>query len=358
MLGVQVLLGDELLHGVDGNSLVHGAARAGILAPAVADAAADGGEGVLFFDQRQRVAVAALGGHFQVALHGNVGRTGRLAGGRAGVIAVDTVLVAVVDGPLLGAPLYGIGQFLARVDDAPFLGAELLAQLDRTGGAVLHTAAAGYAVFRRNFGNVGRAAHVGRVEQLAGAQSVTDVDVAVADGENLVLAVDVRDLVHKAVVLGLLQNLHDLVVGDVVAFVRLHKVVGHVADADAPVIGVVAAALAHGGAGHTAAARPGGILAVILFQPVGDMLHVYGLVFGLDGLFHRDDVHTDTRAARRHHGGDVFQRQKGHPLEEGRDLGVVGDLLFVHIEKFRTAGHEHRQDVLFLPAGIFPVVFQ
>ena len=358
MRGVQVLLGNELLDGVDGHGLIHGAAGAGVLAPAVADAPADSGEGVLLFNKRQRVAVAALRGHFQVALHGNVRGAGRLAGGRAGVITVDAVLVAVVDGPLVGAPLHGVGQLLLRVGDGAVLRAELLAQLDRARGAVLHTAPAGHAVLRLDTCYVGRAAHVRRVEQLACAQRIADVDVAVADGKNLVLAVDVRDLVHKAVVLGLLQNLHDLIVGHVMALVGLDEVVGHVAHADAPVVGVVAAALAHGGAGHTAAARTGGILAVVLFQPVRDVLNVGGPVLGLDGFFHRDDVHTDACAARGHHGGDVLQRQKRHPLKEGCHLGVVGDLLFAHVEELCAAGHEHRQDVLLFAAGILPVVLQ
>ena len=63
VLGGQILLGNKFLHGVNGHGLVDGAARAGILAPAVADAPAHSGEGVLLFDQRQRVTVAALRGH-------------------------------------------------------------------------------------------------------------------------------------------------------------------------------------------------------------------------------------------------------------------------------------------------------
>ena len=70
---------------------------------------------------------------------------------------------------------------------------------------------------RFHFGNVSRAAHVGGVEQLAGAQGVADVDIAVADAENLVFTVDVRDLMDKAVVLGGLQNVHGFFIGDVVA---------------------------------------------------------------------------------------------------------------------------------------------
>ena len=110
--------------------------------------------------------------------------------------------IAVVHRPFFGAPLYSVGQFLPGVLHRAVFGAQLLAQLNGTGGAELHAAATGNAVLLFHFGNVSRAAHVGGVEQLAGAQGVADVDIAVADGKNLVLAVNVGDLVHKAVVLG------------------------------------------------------------------------------------------------------------------------------------------------------------
>ncbi len=46
--GVQVLLGNELLDGVDGNGLIHGAAGTGVLAPPVADAPQTAGKGFSF----------------------------------------------------------------------------------------------------------------------------------------------------------------------------------------------------------------------------------------------------------------------------------------------------------------------
>lgn len=56
---------------------------AGLFAAAVADVAADGGEGVLFFDELERIHVAAFGCHADIALNGNVCRTVALAGGCA-----------------------------------------------------------------------------------------------------------------------------------------------------------------------------------------------------------------------------------------------------------------------------------
>jgi hypothetical protein len=46
---VELLLGQELFHLVDGDGLIDRPARAGILAAAVADTATDGGEGIFAF---------------------------------------------------------------------------------------------------------------------------------------------------------------------------------------------------------------------------------------------------------------------------------------------------------------------
>ena len=142
------------------------------------------------------------------------------------------------------------------------------------------------------------------------------------------------------------------------ALVGFHQIVRHIAHADAPVIRVIAAAFAHGGAGHTAGTGAGGILALVFFQPVGDVFDIQRVVFGLDGFFDRDHVHANACAAWGHHGGNVFQRQKGHPLKKGGHFGVVGNLLFVHVKELGAAGHKHGQNVLLFAAGVLPVVFQ
>ena len=77
--------------------------------------AADGGEGVLPLDELEGLPVLALGGQLQVALNGDMGRAGGLAGGGAGIVAVDTVLIPVVDGPLLRAPFGLVGQLLPGI---------------------------------------------------------------------------------------------------------------------------------------------------------------------------------------------------------------------------------------------------
>ena len=56
------------------------------------------------------LSLLALCRQLQIALHGDVGGAGSLAGCGAGVVAVDAVAVPVVDAPLLRAPLHLVGQ--------------------------------------------------------------------------------------------------------------------------------------------------------------------------------------------------------------------------------------------------------
>ena len=71
-LFVQIMVGDEALDLVNGDSLVHAAAGAFRLTALVADASADCRKRVLGADQIQRILIAALGGKLQIALHGDV----------------------------------------------------------------------------------------------------------------------------------------------------------------------------------------------------------------------------------------------------------------------------------------------
>ena len=92
---------------------------------------------------------SALRGELQVALHGDVRRARRLARGCTGIVAVDAVVVAVVDVPLIRAPGGSVRQLVARVLDGAVLRAELLAELHRARGTRFNTAAARNAVFAR-----------------------------------------------------------------------------------------------------------------------------------------------------------------------------------------------------------------
>ena len=146
-----------------------------------------------------------------------------------------------------------------------------------------------------------------------------------------------------AAILGLLEDLHRLFIGDVVAMVRLAAVIGKVADADAPLTFHVAGALtadalllAAGAHGHTD-------VALVLLQPMGQVLDRQRLALGRDGLFDRNDVHADAGASGRHHLGDARQRQIRHALEEVRRLREHIRLLGVDHHDLGAAGNEHIQ---------------
>ena len=283
-------------------------------------------------------------------------RAGGLTGRSAGFVGVDPVLVAVFLFPLFGAPLVGVGQFLLRVLDFTLLCAKLLAELERAGGAVLDAAAAGDAVFFFDVRNVRGPAHVRRVEQLRRAQRIADVDVAVADREDLVFAVDVGDLMDEAVFFALLEDLERLLFGDVMtALLRFHHIVGHIADRDAPAFRVVRAAFVVGLARIAAGAGGGGILAVVFVKPVGDLFEVDRFVFHFDRFFDRNDMHADTAAARGHHRGDLFQRQTCHALKEPAKLRVLFQKRLVHVGKLAGTGDEHRQHPLLFVLLVFIV---
>ena len=344
MLGLHILLGDELFDLVDGQRLVDGAAGAGILAVLSADAAADGRERVVLLDELERVGIAAVARHLDVALDGDVRRAGSLAGRRAGRPGLNAaVLIAVILVPVILAPLGVVRQLMVRILDGAFLGAQLLTEADSAGRAGLDALAAGNALLRVALGNISGSRQVRRIEQLRGAQRIADADSTVADAEDLVLAVDIRDLVDIAAVLGLLEDLHGLFISDVAAVVRLAAVVSEVADADAPLAFHVAGALTADALLLAAGAHGHADVTLVLLQPVGQVLDRQRLALGRNGLFDRDDVHTDAGASGRHHLGDARQRQIRHALEEVGRLREHIRLLGVDHHDLGAAGNEHIQ---------------
>ena len=359
--GIQIALGDKLLDLVDSHGGVHTAAGASILTAAVAHAAADSGQRVLALDERQRLVIATLSRELQIALNGNVRGAGRLAGSGAGLMRLDTVVVAVVGRPLGVIPFGGVGQLLARILghlSAGLFAAELLAELGGAGRAHLNAATAGNALVLLDLGDIGRARQVGRVEQLRGAQGITHVDVAVADSEDLVLAVDIGDLVHKAVVLGLAQDVVDLVARHVMAAVGLNHIVGHIAHGNAPVGGIVGAALTHHATARAAAAGASGIFAIVFVEPVLDMLDRHRGARGVDGLLDRNDVHADAGASGRHHRRGLGQRSLGRLLKELGIDRVLLELAHAHVEELGRTRHQHGQHPLLGALGVFPVVLE
>ncbi len=164
-----------------------------------------------------------------------------------------------------------------------------------------------------------------------------------------------------AAVLGLLEDLHSLFIGDIAAVVRLAAVVSKVADADAPLAFHVAGALAADALLLAAGAHGHADVALVLLQPVGQVLDRQRLALGRDGLFDRDDVHADTGASGRHHLGDARQRQVCHALEEVRRLREHIRLLGIDHHDLGAAGNEHIQHpallmVRILTVKVLPVV--
>ena len=186
--------------------------------------------------------------------------------------------------------------------------------------------------------------HVRGVVQLRGPDRVADARGAVAQTNNLVRAIDVRDLVDIALAFRPLYDLHRLVVRDVPPHVTVDAVLRQVAEADAVLALDLSAALAAHPLLLSAGADADGKL-IILFQPVRNELDGHRLIVRLDSLLHRDDMHPDPGTSWRHHLGDSAERQLGHQIEERRQLRVLRRQLFVHHHELRDARHKDRQIV-------------
>ena len=96
--------------------------------------------------------------------------------------------------------------------------------------------------------------------------------MAVADADDLVLAVEVCDLVYISRLFGFLKDFHDLFISSVIrVLMGLYKVLSHIADCDTPVILDLAAAFASDPLLPSAGAYIDAEL-VILLQPVRQLL--------------------------------------------------------------------------------------
>ena len=146
-----------------------------------------------------------------------------------------------------------------------------------------------------------------------------------------------------AAILSLLEDLHGLFIGDVAAVVRLTAVVSEVTDADAPLAFHVAGALAADALLLAAGAHGHADVALVLLQPVGQVLDRQRLALGRNGLLDRDDVHTDASASGRNHLGNTRQRQIRHALEEVGRLREHIRLLGVDHHDLGAAGNKHIQ---------------
>ena len=144
--------------------------------------------------------ILSLGRLFQIPLHGDMCRTGRLTGRCPCLVTVDPVIVTVIRIPFIFCPFYIVRQLLLRILHLfAVLCAELLPEFYRARRTILHAASAGHAFFLIHMGHIGGPGHIRRIEKLRSPQCVTDIHIAVADAENLILPVDIGDLMHKTV---------------------------------------------------------------------------------------------------------------------------------------------------------------
>lgn len=113
-----------------------------------------------------------------------------LARRRAGIVALDLIILTVVVVPVLFTPVERfIRQRDGRVLDRTFMGTQLLSELGSARGTDFDALAAGNAVFRRDPRSVCRCRAVGVIKKLRAAQSKARADGAVADAEYLIGAV-------------------------------------------------------------------------------------------------------------------------------------------------------------------------
>ena len=82
-------------------------------------------------------------------------------------------MVAVIGIPLVFAPDVVVGELVHGVFHlAAVRLAELLAEFCRAGGTYFHALAAGDALGRIHMGAICAAGHIGRIEELGGAQAI------------------------------------------------------------------------------------------------------------------------------------------------------------------------------------------
>ena len=141
------------------------------------------------------------------------------------------------------------------------------------------------------------------------------------------------------------QDLQNFVIGDIATHSAVDTVFRHVTDTNAEFSVDISGSFAAHTLLFAAGALTDGIF-VIFVEPVGDVFHTGGMIFMLDGLFHRNDVHPDSGASERHHLCDVFQRHLGHQVEECGELRMFFGELVVHHHELCGAGNKDRNIVM------------
>ena len=142
------------------------------------------------------------------------------------------------------------------------------------------------------------------------------------------------------------------------AAVGLNHIVGHIAHGNAPVGGVVGAALTHHATARAAAAGASGIFAIVFVEPVLDMLDRHRGARGVDGLLDRNDVHADAGASGRHHRRGLGQRSLGRLLKELGIDRVLSSWLTRMLRNSAEPGTSMGSTHCLARSGFFPVVLE
>ncbi|MPM93012.1 hypothetical protein SDC9_140148 [bioreactor metagenome] len=260
----QLLRCNELFNFIDGDRQVDLAAHVSVFTAAVADAPADGREGVFDLDELQRFAIFSLRRKLEITLHGDMRRAVGLARRGAAVhhvLAVEPVFrVPFILGPLLVAR----GNGCRDVRNHRCLGAELLTEFERVDRAVFHALSAGDALRCIHFGDVVGAHHVYVLKHCCGAHREAAAAATVADCVGLAAAVGVGDFVHQSVFFRALEDFICFRARDLAPAPGADVILSRKAHLDAHVFLEVPTAFAHDLAVRAAAARRNGEDIVLL----------------------------------------------------------------------------------------------
>ena len=342
---MQIVVCDKALDLVNGDCLVNACAGALGLALLVADASADGGEGVLLLYKLKRLGVASLSGELEVALNGNVSRAGGLAGRGAGVEGVLEVLAVIGIEGLFDEN--GVGELRVARRREVGRGAQLLAELERIAGAGLDALCARNALCLVYLGDEVRAYRISRAEHQSRAQSEAGAGAAVADSGAVACLLDVGDIVHQTVFLGALDDLKRLLAAYLTRTARAYVVLGALAHLDAHILVKVTAAVAYARARGAAGAGGNGEN-IVLIKIVGKALIVVYAGYALKGALDGDDAHKTVAVGK--HGTERLHTQAGVFLKGAADLGVGCHELLVVYHHLKDAGREYLHEIDILPA--------
>ena len=199
---------------------------------------------------------------------------------------------------------------------------------------VLHAGAAGGAPLGIDVRHIVGTQHVRRLEKIADTECVAGAVAAVADGGGAVKAIGLIEFMDKTVVLGSLQDLIGLFLGDIVVCSGFGIGMGIVVEVDAHILFQVSAALTHEAAGPAAGAGTDGDGFRILDER-GNLVVIGHFRVVLYGSFHGNDPHEG-------HAGGGIGAQDGHApagvlLEADAEIRVLVALFPVGHDAFHDA---------------------